>query len=291
MKKLKMEKQENIVVSFSGGETSAMMSYLLKNDDRYNCHFVFANTGQEDERTLAFVDACDKEFNLNVVWVESVVHPSFGVGIDYNVVTFETASRKGEPFEEMIKKYGIPNSPRPFCTDSLKSIPINKWRKQNNLLKNTRMAIGIRSDEVDRMSVHAEKKGIFYPLIKLGIRKREVKEFWDRQSFNLGIDEHEGNCMWCWKKSDRKIFTLALDRPEIFDFPARMEKEYGHMKTKKEDGFKHTFWRNNRSTIDMLEAANKTNFVKFTEPDWLAQGEFDLGGSCGESCEVGADEN
>lgn len=36
--------------------------------------FLFANTGQEHEKTLEFVDKCDKAWNLNVHWIETVVH-------------------------------------------------------------------------------------------------------------------------------------------------------------------------------------------------------------------------
>jgi len=285
-----MTEQEAIklVVSFSGGETSAMMSYILKNNNRYDCNFVFANTGAEDERTLKFVDECDKRFGLGVVWLEAVVHPEKGVGSTYSVVNYETASRNAEPFEEVIKKYGIPSNARPLCTNELKRTPIKKWQKDQGLGLNS-IAIGIRADEIDRISINAKKQKIIYPLIKLGIRKREVKEFWAKQDFNLGINEHEGNCVWCYKKSDRKLFTLILDRPEIFDFPKRMEKEYGRIAAKQE-GLGHKFWRNNRSTDEMFEQADRTIFDRFTEPDWLAQGELDLGGGCGESCEVWSDE-
>lgn len=285
-----MTEQEAIklVVSFSGGETSAMMSYILKNDERYDCNFVFANTGAEDERTLKFVDECDKKFGLGVVWLEAVVHPEKGVGTTYSVVDYKTASRNAEPFEEVIKKYGVPNNARPICTRELKKTPITKWQKDKGLGSNS-IAIGIRADEADRMSINAEKEKIIYPFIKMGIRKRDVKLFWEKQSFNLGISEHEGNCVWCYKKSDRKLFTLILDKPEIFDFPRRMEKEYGRIAAKQE-GLGHKFWRNNRSTDEMFEQADRTIFDKFTEPDWLAQGELDLGGGCGESCEVWSDE-
>jgi len=39
------------------------------------------------------------------------------------LVTFETASRNGEPFEEMIQKYGITNMQSPQCTRNLKGLP------------------------------------------------------------------------------------------------------------------------------------------------------------------------
>jgi 3'-phosphoadenosine 5'-phosphosulfate sulfotransferase (PAPS reductase)/FAD synthetase len=82
--------------------------------------FVFANTGEEDERTLEFVDRCDKEWGLNVVWVEAEVSPTKRVGTSHRIVTFETATRGPSLFERMIEKYGIPNKSAPHCTRELK---------------------------------------------------------------------------------------------------------------------------------------------------------------------------
>lgn len=48
-----MSKQ--IVCSFSGGETSAYMAIKLK-EKNPDTAFVFANTGEENEETLEFVD-------------------------------------------------------------------------------------------------------------------------------------------------------------------------------------------------------------------------------------------
>ena len=63
-----MKKQ---VCSFSGGRTSAYMTYWMLNEwkdrDKYEMIVVFANTGKEREETLDFVEKCDKAFGFNVV--------------------------------------------------------------------------------------------------------------------------------------------------------------------------------------------------------------------------------
>ena len=103
--------KKKLFVSFSGGETSGYMCWYLKNQRQndFEMIFVFANTGEENEETLKFVDQCDKEFDLNLVWIEAVFNPEFGIGTNYKIVNYKTASRNGEPFKDGISKLGIPN--------------------------------------------------------------------------------------------------------------------------------------------------------------------------------------
>lgn len=53
-----------LLVAFSGGRTSAYMSYLINSKQvctEYEPHFVFCNTGLEHEDTLRFVNEVDKK--------------------------------------------------------------------------------------------------------------------------------------------------------------------------------------------------------------------------------------
>lgn len=63
------ERIKKLLISFSGGETSAYMTYSLLEQfkDWYDIQVVFANTGEENEATLDFVNRCDKELGFNVV--------------------------------------------------------------------------------------------------------------------------------------------------------------------------------------------------------------------------------
>lgn len=95
----------NYLYSVSGGRTSGYMASLARElHPSDNILFIFANTGKEDEETLIFLDKCDKQFNLNLVWVEAAVSPLSGVGTAYKIVDFNTAAREGRPFKDVIEK-------------------------------------------------------------------------------------------------------------------------------------------------------------------------------------------
>lgn len=282
----------NLFVSFSGGKTSAYMTkWLLENvqDNYEKIIVVFANTGQENEETLSFVNQCDKEWGFGVVWVEAVVDFRKNKGVTHSIVDFETASRKGEPYIEVIKKYGIPNMSYPHCNRDLKLAPLHSYAKALGWKKGSyETAIGIRIDEMDRISSKMVEEKIIYPLIEdKKMTKEMISIWWSKQSFNLNLREHEGNCKWCWKKSKRKLLTLAKDTPEIFDFPLEMERKYG-LSGHNKDGTKRVFFRNNKSTKEML-ALSELPFVPFKEAAInFDMFDFDMDSSngCSDGCEV-----
>lgn len=251
-----MNKDTHILCSFSGGLTSAFMAYYLKKTyPNNNISYIFANTGKEREETLKFLNQCDKRWNLGVTWLEAVISHEKGVGTNYKIVDFETASRNGEPFEEMIKKYGLPNQSRPHCTRELKQVPIHKYMK--SITKNYTTAIGIRIDEAHRCNWEKVKTGEFY--YPLATEVRATKEFiinwWDKQDFNLELKSYEGNCDVCWKKSSRKLMTICIENPKLFDWWVDMETKHGTNKG-------YTFFRQNKSALDIIEMAKTTNFNK-----------------------------
>jgi 3'-phosphoadenosine 5'-phosphosulfate sulfotransferase (PAPS reductase)/FAD synthetase len=286
-----INKKDRLLISFSGGETSGYMtSLLLKNNHYEETVVLFANTGQESEATLDFVDRCDKHFNFNVVWLETKVFHNERKGSGFTVVNFNSAARQGEPFEEIIKKYGIPNQKQPICTRELKLAPITKYVRSlgwENGSYDT--AIGIRLDELDRVSAKFSENRIVYPLIDLKITKQEVRAFWETQPFRLNLHEHEGNCKWCWKKSKRKLLTLAKENPAIFDFPAKMEAMYGNAGFNLDPEYQRVFFRGAKSTKDILAEA-ELPFEPFVDGYRVTIANFDedldSAGACSESCEV-----
>jgi len=276
--------KEKIVVSFSGGKTSAYMSQWLIKEYKhiYSFIFIFANTGQECEETLIFINMCDKEFGLNVVWVEAVINPEHGKGITHKVVDFKTAARNGEPFEAHIAKSGIPNANKPQCSDRLKALPIEHYKKVNGL-KGVRHCIGIRKDEERRKSESSVKKfNIIYPLCDWEeVDKQDINSFWEEQLFTLEIEEHQGNCKTCWKKSDKKLWLVALEEPDKFDFMSNMEGKYQNVKPN-DDGKPRVFFRNHRSAEDLMAEAEGMDVKSLRK---MIGYKDDQDSGCSESCE------
>jgi hypothetical protein len=296
---------QKLLLSFSGGATSAIMTdWCLKNlADEYNMIVVFANTGKEKEETLEFVDKCDKYFGFNVIWVEGVW--ANGIGTRHKIVNFKTASRNGEPFESMIARHGIPNSNSPHCTRELKSYPIKSLARSMGWTK-YKTAIGIRTDEADRIN---ESGDFIYPLLSKSMNpmsKEDVNIFWDKMPFKLGLKGYEGNCNKCWKKSLRKLMTIEKEeringnRDNWWD---EMETKYGNYVPESRIHNDKIilplhFYRGNFSSKDIEEASLQdfimakddskiSNQLKF---DWSAPIEhklfIDESNGCSESCEV-----
>jgi hypothetical protein len=282
--------KKKLLVSFSGGETSAFMAQWLwkHKQDEYDMIFVFANTGEENEETLRFVHLCEIYLGFPVVWIEALVTQEKRVGTKFKITNYIDASRDGEPFESVIKKYGIPNSSFPHCTRELKASPIHAYAKAIGW-KGYYTAIGIRIDEIDRMNKHKEKLMFLYPLVSMiPMTKPKINFFWKLQTFRLELKGYQGNCKWCWKKSDAKLFTIAIENPKAFIFPGKMEARYSkyipetRMKLMIERGeypvYPITFFRKNRS-VDQIIIESK-NFNKSVIDDSLL---YDLHN---ESCEV-----
>ena len=296
--------ERRLLISFSGGETSAFMTNWLLKPENVVCYdrvvVVFANTGEENEATLLFIHKCDEVFNFNTVWIEGVQYQDERRSPGFRIVTFATADRKGGPFEDSIRKYGIPNKKYPDCTRNLKRRPIEAYASSIGWEGGSYdLAIGIRIDEIDRMSVEAKTRRLRYPLISdIPMSKPDVNRWWAAQPFRLELAGWQGNCKWCWKKSLRKHLTIMDNNPAAFDFPRRMELEYGSTGPehgKMPPGYRRKFFRENRSVADIekILALKKSNrsFVPAKDDTTVHDLELDLGGGCAESCEVFSDED
>lgn len=287
-----------LAISFSGGRTSAVMTKRLVETLSKTCEITvnFANTGCEHPKTLEFVNKCDKTFGFNCVWLEAVVDPQKGEGVRHKIVNFDTASRDGKPFEDFIAKYGIPNMTTPQCTTRLKENVMDSYRHRELgwVKREYWTAVGIRVDEIRRIRKDALKERFGYPLVDWGFTKDMVVAEVRSWGFDLEIEEHLGNCTWCWKKSNRKLLTLVKECPEIFDFPHQMEEKYSLYKADSAaagpDG-RRLFFRGHRSTADLIELS-KLPFEMFQDKySNVFDPDMDISSGCGmSSCEVGVED-
>lgn len=210
-------------ISFSGGRTSAYMLWRVLQSNGglpYEAVVCFANTGKEDESTLQFVNACQGNWNVPIVWVEYRDDEK-----GFALVNFDTASRNGEPFEAIIKKRNfLPNPVARFCTVELKIQPEHKflksigWTEWDNF-------VGIRADEPRRIAkIKANpsggKAGVdrLMPLAAAGVTKEDVGVFWRKSSFDLELPNHNGvtyhgNCDLCFLKGAHQILSLIYEKP------------------------------------------------------------------------------
>jgi hypothetical protein len=281
-----------LLISFSGGKTSAYMMYWLLNEwkDRhlYDIIIVFANTGKENSETLVFVHKCSWIWNIPIIWVEAKHKDENGIpfskkgwSVSHKVVDYFNCSRNGEPFEEMISILGIPSTNAPFCSKQLKKSAIESYLKSIGW-KNYYKAIGLRCDEKSRMDAKYIENKILYPFINL-IRKdkKMVNDWWANNEFNLNIDIDLGNCDNCWKKDLPRLCRNAKNYPDTFNWWQNMVNLYGQMNprnTKLKPPF--NFYRGNLSVGDIF----KLSKLKDRQIEIFA---FKNNiNRCGESCEA-----
>jgi 3'-phosphoadenosine 5'-phosphosulfate sulfotransferase (PAPS reductase)/FAD synthetase len=219
---------EPTVISFSGGRTSAYMLWRVLQANKglpEEALVCFANTGKEEKATLEFVRDCEKNWGVEIHWLE------YRPGKQFERVTFETASRNGEPFEDLIKERKmLPNVRARFCTQELKIDTMIRYLKSIGFNEYCKM-IGIRADEqrrVAKMKPRIAAETPVMPLAQAGVTKAEVLDFWASQPFDLKLpvingETIGGNCDLCFLKSLPKILTLISQKPERAIWWAKME--------------------------------------------------------------------
>lgn len=260
----------------------------------HDISYTFANTGAEDNRTLDFVHEVDKHFlSGQLIWIEAEFHPR-GKGPTAKIVTYETASRNHEPFEAAVKKHGVFCKTHPQCTSRLKEEPMTSYRRSIGWKNGTYWtAIGIRADEIDRCSSKQKEKMLCYPLVEAGWTSDMVRSYMAQFEWDLKIPNAAwGNCVGCFKKTTRKLLTVAAVEPERFDFYDRMEEQYGSLDIAGTGKEPRVFYRGRKSTKDLFAMLNTTEFIPYEDSliETVFDENLDVGGGCGESCEIGADE-
>jgi hypothetical protein len=237
-------------------------------------HFVFANTGMEHNDTLRFVRDLTTHGGIPITWVETVISPEKGVGSVHREVSFETCFRNDQwedpkhPYHATAAKYGIPNVSWMSCTREMKLRPMQSLMRSRGYrgFKSHHTCIGIREDENRRVSKRAGVDNLVYPLVDIWpTTKEEVLEHWEAFDWDLNIEEWEGNCMTCYKKSLWKLANVHGKHPEAFEFHVAMERLYSRAGVEHEnnpnDPPRVTFRKNIR-TKDLIELFKTSPEIK-----------------------------
>lgn len=255
------------VVSISGGRSSAMMLKLMQDnqmlDDAVVC---FANTGKESPETLDFIQECATRWGIDVVWLEYCTEiPKF------KIVDYETAARKGEPFEALIggRKGYLPNPTQRFCTGDMKVKTIKRFVRSLGYKGNFDTYIGLRYDEPSRAArkkaqnaAGKESEIYFMPLYDLRITVAERDLFWRNQPFDLKIHSAVDNCDLCFMKSKWDLIWTIREKPELADWWIKQEESACASPKRKRNGQ----FRKEYSYVELKHIALSQTFLDIPRP-------------------------
>ncbi|WP_036384895.1 hypothetical protein [Muricauda sp. MAR_2010_75] len=266
--------KKKLVISVSGGRTSAFMARYIQTSSKYNDFeklFVFANTGLERPETIQFLKDMVTYWGLPLYSIEGEYSTIMGVGVKHRIVDFKSLDMDGVVFKNSIvhvnkgKFNGLPSSANPYCSDRLKVRPIKHFAKSFFGSNDFINAVGYRFEDMPKRitisSLELNKK-IIAPLLtdfNFPISNYHLDSFWRKEPFSLKIPSSLGNCRLCFKKSDLNLIrTIRNEESKYLDFYYRLEKEYHD-----------TFFRGKKSIIDLINDSKIEN-LKFS----------DLGESC-----------
>lgn len=210
-------------ISFSGGRTSAYMLWRVLQSNQglpAEARVIFCNTGKEEDATLDFVQRCGQEWGVQITWLE------YRDERGYAQVDHASASRKGEPFEAVIRQRGgyLPNAVSRYCSSELKTRTMHRFLKAQGWVEWDTF-VGIRADEPRRVAKfrarpRPEYKGeeIHLPLANANVGSADVAAFWSSQPFDLGLPSingktMHGNCDLCYLKPGAQIISLIREKP------------------------------------------------------------------------------
>lgn len=262
---------ENLLVTVSGGRSSAMMAYHIHTSDKYkdyNKVYVFANTGMERPETIEFLRNINDVWGIPLTLIEGVFSDIMRVAVNYKIVDWDSLDMKAKVFEDCIMHLnkgnfsGLPNSAAPYCSPYMKTHPCERFANdifgKNNHLK----AIGYRKEDMPKRiswpEIREDKKRIF-PLLtdfKTPIGLAELDSWWMKQPFQLGINSRFGNCELCWKKSDRNLVEVIQKGTRFVEWWERMEEKY-----------ENTPFRGKKSIADFVAMANQPTTISIDFSD------------------------
>lgn len=88
------------------------------------------------------------------------------------------------------------------------------------------------NENINTAYLREENEHIYAPLVEFNITQKEVREFWEKQDFDLGLpyDGSLGNCVYCFMKGANKLSSIISDNSELtpqnIDWWIYIEKKY-----------------------------------------------------------------
>lgn len=239
----KVTKIANVLMC-SGGKTSGfMLRQQLDANPNYRDEWItiFCNTGREMPQTLDFVHEMETRWQVPIVWLEYTRVPAASIqaGIFptprrnlnlakaaergehthwFRIVNYETASRNGEPFDELLDwMTALPNVVSRVCSVQLKMRTAMRYLFSIGVT-GYNVSVGIRTDESHRAAQILASCDSYeqprFPLIDGKIDERDVLEFWKSNDFTLELEPHQGNCDFCFLKAKWKRVLMAQENPD-----------------------------------------------------------------------------
>lgn len=253
------------LVCINRKEAAPKDSYVLKYVNEKLEKFVpefgdFIATAEDDLTLQAMIDL-EQFIGREIIWLR-------GMSFD-DVIDVGTQNR-------------LPSWARRYCTEKMKLLPIFLWWF-NEIGVRCKMSIGFRYDEFDRMErffnnsnptefsipVSCSLRGMkrqrhetfnwrfcTMPLIKNGITKEKVVEYWDKYGYVGGDLFQEkrkihfpavSNCIGCFHKNEETLAAMAEINSEKFIW--FMEQEFKGMGTWLDSKVTYQHLYNNRLEI------------------------------------------
>jgi hypothetical protein len=210
------------IIAFSGGESSGLM--LCKIVEAHggklpdDVHVVECNTSRERPEWALFSRRVAEHLGIYVNLLEwRPGEPGF------EHVSWNNAAMDGSVFAGLIDEKGyLPNREAGYCSIELKTRVSWAFARKELGWKNWTSVVGFRHDEQPRVN-GARVRNILKkdcwrticPMDAAKVSKREVNAFWEAMPFRLGLENHQGNCTLCWKKTGWKLDRIIRNEPGI----------------------------------------------------------------------------
>lgn len=265
--------RKHLICSVSGGRSSALAAMLVKRwPKRYKyrtVQYVFANTGLEHPNTIEFLKQLEEYLMEPIIKLEFDFNSK---GYNYNIIeNWSELDMTGAPFKRAIqyeqrnKPRGLPHMFQPYCSGLMKKNVIRKYAKDSLKTVKYAQCIGYRKEDMPKRINSAVMQllgnAYIFPLLthyKKPIGLKELDKIWSKKPFQLNIPSVLGNCILCWKKSD-KVLVNAINSNQAqssINFWIQMEREHGN-----------NSFRQRRSINDMMQLALSGNDADDTNGD------------------------